>query len=174
MISCILAVVCGLAVIGADQFTKHLISSSMELGSSKEFLKGFIDIVYIHNTGGAWGILSGKTWILLALTVAVMIICLGLLFRSGRKNPLLFWAMTIIISGGIGNLIDRAFKNGEVVDFLHFEFFPSFPVFNVADIAVVIGAGLLILSFIIDTVKNGKKVPVTEEIDEDVKDNQDI
>lgn len=177
MISCILAVVCGLAVIGADRLTKYLISSNMELGSSKDFLKGFIDIVYIHNTGGAWGILSGKTWILLALTVAVMVICIILLFRSGKKNPLLFWAMTIIISGGIGNLIDRIFNNGEVVDFLHFEFFPSFPVFNVADIAVVTGAGLLILSFIIDAVKNGKKVPVTEEVDEnneDVKDNKDI
>ena len=50
-------------------------------------------------------------------------------------------------------MTDRVFRDGNVVDFLHFEFFPSFPVFNVADCAIVVGAGLLILYFILDAVK---------------------
>ncbi len=160
MLSVILALVTSVLVLAADQYTKYFISTSFQLGQGTDFIKGFIDIQYIHNTGGAWGILSGNTWVLLSLTVIVMLILLTLLLKIGMKSKLLFWAVSLVISGGIGNLIDRIFRNGNVVDFLHFEFFPTFPVFNIADIAVVVGAGLLILYFVIDTVndyKNGKK-----------------
>ena len=64
--------------------------------------------------------------------------------------------LSLVVSGGIGNLIDRIFRNGKVIDFLHFEFWPSFPVFNVADCAIVVGVGLLILYFVIDTVNEYK------------------
>ena len=64
------------------------------------------------------------------------------------------WGM---LSGGIGNMIDRVFRGGSVVDFLHFEFFPSFPVFNIADCAIVLGAVLLALYFIFDLVKEEKQ-----------------
>lgn len=156
MISYILSLVCGLTIIGVDQYTKQLISSSMTLGESKGFISGFLDLTYIHNTGSAWGMFSGYTWVLLSLTVIVMLICITLLFKTGLKSKLMFWAMILVISGGFGNMIDRIFRSGKVIDFLHFEFFPSFPVFNVADIAVVTGAGLLILYFITDTVRDVK------------------
>ncbi len=158
MLSCILAAVTALAVLGIDQYTKYYISNNFILwGEPKDFIKGVIDIQYIHNTGGAWGMLSGYTWVLLAVTLSVMIILTVLLFKYGKKSRLLVWAVCLVISGGLGNLIDRAFRKGNVIDFLHFEFFPSFPIFNVADIAVCIGAGLLVLYFIIDTVKDLKK-----------------
>lgn len=157
MVSIILAVLSSLLILGADQYTKYFISSNFTLGEGTDFIKGFIDIQYIHNTGGAWGILSGNTWVLLSLTIIVMLILITLLLKVGMKSKLLFWAVSLIISGGIGNLIDRVFRNGNVVDFLHFEFFPTFPIFNIADIAVVVGAGLLILYFVIDTVKDLKK-----------------
>ena len=157
MVSCILALVCGAVILVVDQLTKYLISSNMVLGESKPFIDGFMNITYIHNTGGAWGLLSGYTWVLLSLTVIVMLICVTLLLKTGIKNKLLFWAMTLVIFGGIGNLIDRLFRDGNVVDFLHFEFIPTFPVFNIADISVVAGSGLLILYFIVDTVKETKK-----------------
>lgn len=163
MISYILGLVCAFLVIGADQYTKYLISTNMVLGEGKDFINGIIDIIYIHNTGGAWGMLSGYTWILLSLTVIAMLVCITLLLKSGMKSKLLFWAICLVISGGIGNLIDRIFRGGNVVDFLHFEFWPTFPIFNVADIAVVIGAGLLILYFIIDTVKESKKAKIKPE-----------
>ncbi|MBO5955916.1 MAG: signal peptidase II, partial [Clostridia bacterium] len=57
-------------------------------------------------------------------------------------------AVCLVISGGLGNMIDRVFRGGNVVDFLHFEFYPTFPVFNVADIFVCIGAGLLAIFFV--------------------------
>ena len=157
MISYILAFLCGVLLLGADQLTKYYISTNFVLGESREFLSGFIDLTYIHNRGGAWGMLYGRTYILLPVTLVIMIICIIFYVKYGKKSRLLLWAITLVMSGGIGNMIDRVFRDGNVVDFLHFEFFPSFPVFNVADCAIVVGAGLLILYFILDAVREEKQ-----------------
>ena len=157
MISYILAVLCGALLILADQITKYYISANFLLGESREFINGFINLTYIHNRGGAWGLLYGHTLILVPITVVIMALCIFLYVKYGKKNRLLLWAISLVLSGGIGNMIDRIFRGGNVVDFLHFEFFPSFPVFNVADCAVVVGAGLLILYFILDTIKEEKQ-----------------
>lgn len=157
MISYILAFLCGVLLLGADQLTKYYISTNFVLGESGEFLSGFIDLTYIHNRGGAWGMLYGRTYILLPITLVIMIICIIFYVKYGKKSRLLLWAITLVMSGGIGNMIDRVFRDGNVVDFLHFEFFPSFPVFNVADCAIVVGAGLLILYFILDAVREEKQ-----------------
>lgn len=156
MVSSILAVVSAFLILGADRFTKYYISANFVYGESVPFIKGFIDLQFIENSGSAWGMLSGKTWILLTVTVIVMLVLITFLLKYGKRNKLLIWAVSLVISGGMGNLIDRIFRGGKVVDFLHFEFFPSFPIFNIADISVVVGAGLLILYFIIDTVKESK------------------
>ena len=157
MISYILAVLCGALLILVDQLTKYYISANFLLGESREFINGFINLTYIHNRGGAWGLLYGHTLILVPITVVIMALCIFLYVKYGKKNRLLLWAISLVLSGGIGNMIDRIFRGGNVVDFLHFEFFPSFPVFNVADCAVVVGAGLLILYFILDTIKEEKQ-----------------
>lgn len=157
MISYTLAFLCGVLLLGADQLTKYYISTNFVLGESREFLSGFIDLTYIHNRGGAWGMLYGRTYILLPITLVIMIICIIFYVKYGKKSRLLLWAITLVMSGGIGNMIDRVFRGGNVVDFLHFEFFPSFPVFNVADCAIVVGAGLLILYFILDAVREEKQ-----------------
>lgn len=166
MVSCILAIVMGLAVLVADQLTKLYIISNFSLGEGCGFIKGLIDIVYIHNRGAAWGMLSGKTWFLVVITAVIMAVCIYLLIKMGKKNKLLFWAICLVLSGGIGNMIDRILRGGNVVDFLHFEFWPQFPVFNVADCAIVIGAGLLILHFILETfqeIKDKKQVENAED-----------
>lgn len=155
MISYILAMVCGGLFLAADQFTKYLVVSGMAYNSSKAFLPGFLGFWYIHNEGGAWGFLEGHTWILLSVTILIMLICVALILKLGTKNKLLFWAMCLILSGGLGNMIDRIFRHGKVVDFLHFEFI-RFPVFNVADCAIVIGAGLLVLCFVLDTLRDAR------------------
>ncbi len=165
MVCGILGIVCGLLVISADQLSKLYIINNFALGEGTGFIKGLIDIVYIHNRGAAWGMLSGKTWILLIVTIAIMAVCIYLLIKVGFKNKLLFWAIILVVSGGIGNMIDRIFRGGNVIDFLHFEFWPQFPVFNVADCAIVIGAGLLILHFILETfqeIKDKKQVENAE------------
>lgn len=156
MILYIVALVTGLAVLGLDQLTKYLIVKNFALGEGTDFIKGIIDIHYIHNRGAAWGMLSGKTWLLVGFTVIVMAVCVLLLVKSCKGSKLMLMSMSLVISGGLGNLIDRVFRDGNVVDFLHFEFWPDFPVFNVADCAIVIGAGLLILYFILETVKEFK------------------
>ncbi len=154
--SYILAIITGLCILGLDQYTKFFIVSNYELATSHDFIKGIIDITYIHNRGGAWGMLNGHTWLLLSITIIVMLICISLILKFGVKNKLMFWAVVLILSGGLGNMADRIFRSGNVVDFLHFEFFPEFPVFNVADCSIVIGASLLILYFIIDAINDRK------------------
>ena len=148
MISYILALAVGALVLGMDQYTKYLIVSTFDINEGTEFINGILDIQYIRNGGGAWGILEGHTWGLLAMTIAIMIICISLLFRWGMKNKLVFWAMSLVLFGGIGNMIDRIFRGGLVVDFLHFEFWDTFPVFNVADCFITCGCVLLMIHLV--------------------------
>lgn len=157
MISYILAIICGFVILGLDQYTKYLVVTNFTLGESYDFIKGFMDLTYIHNRGGAWGMLSGYTWVLLSITIIIMLVCLTMLIKVGLKNKLMFWAITLVLFGGIGNLIDRIFRDGNVVDFLHFAFFRDFPVFNIADCSIVVGSGLLILYFLIETYQDAKK-----------------
>ncbi len=170
MITYILAVITGALVLFADQFTKVYIHNNFEMAKSYEFLPGFIDITYINNDGGAWGMLGGYTWLLLSVTIVVMLVCIALLLKYGARDKLMFWAIVLVLSGGVGNMIDRIFRDGNVIDFLHFEFWPTFPVFNLADCAIVVGAGLLILYFfkgIIEEEKQKRSVAVVQELKED-------
>ena len=148
MLSYILAAITGVLVLAGDQFTKVYVSTHFEMAKSYEFLPGLLDITYINNDGGAWGMLGGYTWLLLSVTIVIMLECIALLLKYGTKDKLMFWAIILVLSGGIGNMIDRIFNSGNVIDFLHFEFMPTFPVFNIADCSIVVGAGLLLFYFI--------------------------
>ena len=169
MISYIIALVVAAGIVALDQYTKWLaVENLTNGGASKPFIKGIVEFSLIENTGGAWGILSDYTWILVSLTLVVMIVIIALLLKHGVADKMVFWAATLVLGGGIGNMIDRVFKGGKVVDFLHFEFWKTFPTFNVADCAIVLGAALLILHFVLDTVKDYKKQRAPkEENDED-------
>ncbi len=169
MISYILAVLCGIGFLVADRITKHYVAANFVLGTeSREFIPGIVDLTYVKNDGGAWGMLGGYTWILLSLTIVIMLVCIALLIKYGSKNKLMFWAIVLVLSGGIGNMIDRFLNGGYVVDFLHFEFFKSFPVFNVADIGICIGAGLLIIYFIIGMIRDGRsQQPISSETNDE-------
>lgn len=157
MVNYVLAVIVGIVMLVADRVTKYFVVSGTQLNDSFELIPGFIGFWHVHNKGGAWGFLDGYTWILLSITIIVMIICFAMLLKHGLKNKLLFWAITLVLSGGIGNMIDRIFNGGVVIDFLHFEFI-DFPVFNIADCAIVLGGGLLILYFIVDFVKERREL----------------
>ena len=173
--SYIFAIIFSAIMLAADQITKYLVTVNMTLASSMpapepiNFLHGVIDFIYIHNKGGAWGMMQGYTWLLLSVTMIVMLICIAMLIKYGLKNKLLFWALSLVLSGGIGNMIDRVFRDGNVVDFIHLHFMPEFPIFNIADCCVVVGAGLLILYFIIDLFKESKiKRNVAAKLPEDM------
>ncbi len=170
MVSYILAAITAVLVLVADQFSKVFVSNNFEMAKSYEFLPGIIDITYIHNDGAAWGMLGGYTWLLLSVTIVVMLACIALLLKWGLRDKITFWSAMLILSGGVGNMIDRIFRGGNVIDFLHFEFWPTFPVFNVADCAICVGAGLIMLSLvksIIDEQKQKSRSAVMVESQED-------
>ena len=114
-----------------DQWLKLWITANLPLGESMPFMPGFVELLTVHNYGAAWSSFSGQRILLLFVT--------SLIARRIVRHPLGVAACCLVISGGIGNLIDR-FRVGYVVDMFHFEFWPSYPVFNVADICVVCGA----------------------------------
>ncbi len=156
MVAYLLPIITSVIFLILDQLSKAYFVANFTLGQSAEFIPYVLNFVYIHNTGSAWGMFSGKTVFLIIVTVIALIACVVYLFYLKKSNLIMTWSILLIVSGGIGNLIDRIFRSGRVVDFLHFEFWPDFPVFNIADCAVVIGGSLLILAFIIDFIKESK------------------
>ena len=157
MLSSILAIIIGVVVLFIDQITKVWVMSNFSLGESRDFINGLLNLVYIHNQGAAWGTLSGKRWFLIGITLAVMIVCIILIVKNFGKSKLFVWSLCLVVSGGIGNLIDRIFRDGNVIDFLQFDFYKSFPIFNFADCCIVVGAGLLILNFLLESIAEYKE-----------------
>ena len=162
MISCILALISGAVLLVADQLTKNFIVAHYTLGETYSFIPGVIDITYIHNKGGAWGMMNSYPWVLLSLVLIITVICIMLLIKYRASSKMMFWSLTLILSGGLGNLFDRVFRNEHsVVDFIHLRFI-DFPIFNLADCAISVGAGLLVLYFIMDIIKSGKQKNAAE------------
>lgn len=139
-------------IIALDQVFKFLIQSNMELGQSIPVIENIFHITYIHNYGAAFSIFQNKTILLIVLPMIIMIGIVVVLVKMGLgKDKFFTAALGLVVAGGIGNLIDRIFY-GYVVDFLDFR---VFPIFNVADVAVCCGCGLLILYvFFIEPKKN--------------------
>ena len=131
--------VLGAALLVLDQWVKHWITVNLPLGESMPFLPGLVELRTVHNYGAAWSSFSGQRWLLLGVTGVIVLAVLWALIRKIVRHPLGILACCLIISGGIGNIIDRL-RLGYVVDMLHFQFWPSYPTFNVADICIVCGA----------------------------------
>lgn len=152
----VLALIAAALIVAADQVSKYLVSVNFTTDMAPvPLLGGLFNLHYTTNGGAAWNILEGKTWLLLAISITVIIVCIYMLVKKTYGSKLMFWAISIILAGGLGNLIDRVFRGGRVIDFIEVGFF-EFPIFNIADIAVCCGAAMVILYFIIDTVKESK------------------
>lgn len=134
-----------IGIIVLDQIIKVLIRSTMYIGESLPVIKEVFHITYVQNRGGAFSILSGQGFILTVVPLAAIIFATWYMEKHLSEHWSLFLSLSLIIGGGIGNLIDRIFL-GFVTDMIDFRFFP---VFNIADIAVCVGAGFLILYTII-------------------------
>ncbi len=135
---CVLLALLGL---GLDQWLKFYVTANVPLGEAQPFLPGLVELQTVHNYGAAWSTFSGMRWLLVAVTVVIVLVVAALLVKRIVRHPLGVVACSMVLSGGIGNIIDRV-RLGYVVDMFHLEFWPSYPVFNVADICVVIGAVL--------------------------------
>src|SRR5512137_2742690 len=152
-----------LVIVGLDQLTKYMVCQSLPLHHQKEVIKNFFHIVHIRNPGIAFGLFTqaGARYripmLILVSAVAVFIICY-FLYQIKGGSWLQSVCFTLLLSGAIGNLIDR-FRIGEVIDFLDVHWYSAFhwPAFNVADSAITIGICMLALDMLIDMRK--KKHP---------------
>ena len=145
----------GAVVLGvlADYFTKLLAIAHLKGEDPVPLIRGILRFSYVENPGAAWGMLSNHRWVFMVFSaVAIAVITIYLI----RRDPplLLCVSLSLILSGGIGNMIDRIVR-GYVVDFVDFCLI-HFAVFNFADTLVCVGAGLLVLILILDTVKERK------------------
>ncbi len=143
-----------------DQLTKWLSVAFLTKVETCPIIKNVIHLTYVENRGAAFGMFKESRWVFM-LTSVVMIVGLSLyLYLGFAENKLYEISMAMIISGGIGNMIDRIIL-GYVIDFIDFRLI-NFAVFNGADSFVCIGAGLLILALVKDIIaeskikKNGK------------------
>ena len=133
-------VVAAAVLVGLDQWTKYL--AAAHLTAPIALWPGVFELQYCENRGVAFGMLQGQRWIFIPLTLVVVAVLLIMLFRSQWRHSRVFCiSAALIVAGGIGNLIDRIFR-GFVTDFLYFKLI-DFPIFNVADCYVTIGAVLL-------------------------------
>ena len=134
-------------VIALDQWSKAAISSHFAYGESK-MITSFFDLVLAHNQGAAFSMLSDaggwQRWLFSALAI-IAVVWITVLLRRHRQQKLFCFALSMIMGGALGNLIDRI-VHGYVVDFLNFHWNEHyFPAFNLADSAITCGAALLLL-----------------------------
>ncbi len=152
--------------IGIDLLTKLLVAGLMTLGQSVPLIPGVLNLTYIHNKGAAFGMLSEHRWVFMVIST-VAIIGIGIyLFGFCKERMLLRVGLAMIISGGLGNMVDRIFY-GYVIDMIDFCLFPFWKwIFNVADAFVCVGAGVVVLSLILDIIKETRNKKKTKEKDE--------
>jgi signal peptidase II len=133
-----------------DQLTKKIVSEGMVQHESIEILPNLLNITYINNRGAVFGLGSNVSspylsWLLSLLSILSLVVILVYFLRVSATNPKLYAGLALVLGGALGNLFDRL-KNGFVVDFIDLHWFNyHWPYFNVADSAICIGVGLLLL-----------------------------
>ena len=137
MLPTALSALLALALLALDQWVKRYISATLPLGEARPLLPGLVELRTVHNYGAAWSSFSGMRWLLVAATSLIVLAILAALVRRVVRHPLGVLAGCLIVSGGLGNILDRV-RLGYVVDMFNFQFM-NYPVFNVADILVVCG-----------------------------------
>lgn len=133
-------------IIIADQAVKYLVASGMNVGDTAFSILNLFDITYIQNKGAAFSLLSGKLSLLSIISVAFCICAVIYWIKKKPTHPLLCTSITMMFAGAFGNAIDRIFR-GFVIDYIQTSFI-NFPVFNIADIGITVGAILLVVYFI--------------------------
>ena len=140
-----------------DQVIKIIISNTIGVsGNSITLIPHVLKLTYLENTGAAFGMFSGR---ILLIGVDLLIIFFVLKLLLDKKSELIKGnkvGLTFILAGGIGNLIDRIFR-GSVVDYLDITDLFDYPIFNFADICVVVGVILIIIVILISTVQRQER-----------------
>lgn len=133
-----------------DLLSKYIVSKTIAINESVVLINHFLNITYVKNTGAAWSILSSNTFL---ITIISIIIIVGIIFyirkySNQRKLEIIAYAM--LLGGSIGNLFNRII-NGYVIDFISINLFGwNYPIFNLADIFIVLG----VMLYMVDTWRN--------------------
>lgn len=125
------------ALVVLDQVVKFLVRANIPLGGDVPFLPHILQLTYVQNTGAAFSLLEEHTWILTIVSLVVSVLLVVLLVKKVFPRPFAMAALSMVLAGAVGNLIDRALL-GYVTDMFE-TLFMRFAVFNVADICVVLG-----------------------------------
>ncbi len=155
-----------LFVLALDQVSKYWAAARLQNGDDIDVIAGLLKLSYTTNSGIAFGMLAGINlgWLLIAVSVIAISIVAFYMIRTPSRHKLLLWSLALVAGGIAGNMIDRI-RMGHVIDFI-LAYYKSYewPVFNVADTAITIGAALLAIELFI--APQGEKpkddVPVIE------------
>ncbi len=152
----IIPIILAVFLLIADQVTKYIALMRLKPVGSVTFIDGFMDFTFVENRGAAFGILNGKTWLLLimAAVICIVIVIAMIKMPNTKEYKWLKWSLILILAGAIGNVIDRLFR-GYVVDFFEFTFI-EWPVFNMADIYVVVGT-IVMAILVLFVIKDDKE-----------------
>ena len=141
----------------ADQLIKAWAFTDLQAIGSIPLIQDVLHLTYSENRGDAFSILYGKTELLMIVNTLLILVLLYILLSKKMTHPLAVFSTTLIISGGIGNMIDRVIREGSfVVDYIDFRLI-NFAIFNFADICVVGGVALLLVYMIFIEGKQGKE-----------------
>ena len=132
-----------LASLYVDFFSKAWIRDTYDLHEGKPLIDGVLELCYIENTGAVFGLMAGQTVLFLVFTTIILVGCVAVFYRipAEKKYSWLIACISLIVSGAIGNAIDRVWKQ-QVTDFIYVSLI-DFPIFNFADICVVVGVFVL-------------------------------
>lgn len=145
-----------LMLIVFDQIIKYLIVKNFSIGEEKILIDNFFKFIYIRNTGAAFGILSGNIVFLIGISL-LLIFYIVKEMKKNIDNNLSLLSFSLILGGAVGNLIDRIFR-GYVVDYIDITRLFDYPIFNFADICIVVGVILVITVIIVNTVKDQENI----------------
>ncbi|HEM3577749.1 TPA: signal peptidase II [Streptococcus suis] len=137
-----------------DQLVKAWTVANIALDTVEPFLPGFMSLAYLRNYGAAWSILQNQQWFFTIVTLVVVTALIWYYIKQIQGNIWTLFSLSLMIAGALGNFIDRI-RLGYVVDMFHLDFI-SFPVFNVADICLSVGVGILFIC-IMKEESNGSK-----------------
>ena len=143
-----------------EQFIKSSCVENLVLHECVDFIKigdfKIFDLTLHYNTGAIFGSMAGKRIFLITVVVIITAVCSYILVKYRNHSKMLFASMLLMIAGGIGNLIDRVFNDGKVIDMFDFQLL-NFAIFNFADICVTTGAFIFLIYAILIDAKNGDK-----------------
>lgn len=144
-------------LIAVDQIIKILICNTIAVSNETIILLPHVALNYVENTGAAWGMFSERILLIFIDIIVIFVILKALLNKKYEFNNNAKLGMSLILAGGFGNLIDRIFR-GYVVDYIDITRLFDYPIFNFADICIVVGVILVITVIIVNTIKDQENI----------------